>query len=143
MKRFAPLLISLLLAAGIARADVSDMNLDIANPMTVVIRHSMQQRVSRLEKFFEPGVIGQARDGTIVVRDSSRLQKLATRQIVEKLMDAENSDRKELIAAVAVAHKRTDALDEVRLAMTKHWQKKMRPGWWYQDERGQWLQKQP
>jgi uncharacterized protein YdbL (DUF1318 family) len=125
-----------------AHADVSNVNLDVNNPMTVVIKHSMQQRVSRLVKFYEPGVIGQARDGNIVIHDSSRLTKLATRQIVEKLIDAENSDRKELIAAIAVANKRAEALEEIRLAMARHWVQSMKPGWWYQDDSGAWVRKQ-
>lgn len=139
------LLLSGLMLMGTAYAaapvDPAKVNLDIANPMTVTIHHSMQQRVSRLVKFYEPGVIGMLKNGNLGIRDESRLGKLATRQIVEKLIDAENSDRQALIASVAHAHDRRDAVDEFRLLMAKKWAKELKPGWWYQDEQGTWIQK--
>lgn len=138
-------LLSALFIVGAANAtppaDTGKVNLDIANPMTVTIHHSMQQRVSRLVKFYEPGVIGMLKNGNLGVRDESRLGKIATRQIVEKLIDADNSDRQALIASVAKAHDRLDAIDEFRKLMTKKWAKEMKPGWWYQDEEGNWIQK--
>ncbi|HMX16324.1 MAG TPA: DUF1318 domain-containing protein [Rhodocyclaceae bacterium] len=137
-------LVTLLAALALslpAAAETTAPNLDIANPLTVTIRHSMQQRLSRLVKFLDPGVIGQLKNGDLGVRDNSRLGKLATRQIVEKLIDAENSDRQALIAAIAYAHNRKDAVDEFRRLMAAKWAKEMQSGWWFQDEQGNWIQK--
>lgn len=139
MRKIIPLLALLLsLSAG---ATESPVNLDIANPMTVTIHHSMQQRVSRLVRFYEPGVIGLLNNGNLGIRDASRLQKIATRQIVEKLIDADNSDRQALIAAVAVAHNGRDKVDQFRGLMTRKWAQELKSGWWYQDEQGNWIQK--
>lgn len=135
------LLSALLLSLGAWAADPAPINLNINNPMTVTIRHSMEQRVSRLIKFYEPGVIGMLKNGDIGIRDPSRLQKIATRQIVEKLIDAENSDRQALIAAVAMANDRRNAIDEFRSLMAKKWAAETKSGWWYQDEQGNWIQK--
>ena len=137
-------LVTLLAALALslpAAAETTAPNLDIANPLTVTIRHSMQQRLSRLVKFLDPGVIGQLKNGDLGVRDNSRLGKLATRQIVEKLIDAENSDRQALIAAIAYAHNRKDAVDEFRRLMAAKWAQEMQSGWWFQDEQGNWIQK--
>ena len=139
MKTIAAL--AALLLSLSAAAENAAPNLDIANPLTVTIHHSIQQRHSRLVKFLEPGVIGLQRNGDLGVRDHSRLGKVATRQIVEKLLDAENSDRQALIAAVAYAHNRKEAIEEFRRLMAAKWAKEMKPGWWLQDENGTWFQK--
>lgn len=140
MKNFLSLTAALLLAFSAAAAEPA-VNLDIANPMTVTVHHSMQQRVSRLVKFYEPGVIGLLSNGNLGVRDASRLQKIATRQIVEKLIDADNSDRQALIAAIAVANNGRDRVDHFRQLMAKKWAAELQSGWWYQDEQGNWIQK--
>lgn len=143
MKRYCLGLLSaaLFASSGLA-APPGKVNLDIANPMTVTIHHSMQQRVSRLVKFYEPGVIGMLKNGDLGIHDNSRLGKIATRQIVEKLIDAENNDRQALIAAVAVANAGRDAaIDEFRTLMTQKWIGEMQSGWWYQDGQGNWIQK--
>jgi uncharacterized protein YdbL (DUF1318 family) len=139
MRKIIPLL-ALLLSLSASAAE-PPVNLDIANPMTVTIHHSMQQRVSRLVRFYEPGVIGLLNNGNLGIRDASRLQKIATRQIVEKLIDADNSDRQALIAAIAVANNGRDKVDQFRALMTKKWAQELKSGWWYQDEQGNWIQK--
>lgn len=138
-KRLA-LLLAMLLAFSASAAEPA-INLDIANPMTVTIHHSMQQRVSRLVKFYEPGVIGLLNNGNLGIHDASRLQKIATRQIVEKLIDADNNDRQAMIAAVAVAHNGRDRIEEFRGLMTRKWRQELQSGWWYQDDQGNWIQK--
>lgn len=142
MKKPLALIAALLLStAAFAGADISDVKLDVNDPMSVVIKHSMQQRVSRLVKFYEPGVIGLANNGDVAIAAPERLGKIATRQIVEKLLDAENSDRLALIAALAKHANRNDAIPEIRAAMTKRWAAEMKSGWMIQDEKGNWVKK--
>ncbi|MDK9724612.1 MAG: YdbL family protein [Sterolibacteriaceae bacterium MAG5] len=142
MKKPLALIAALLLStAAFAGADISDVKLDVNDPMSVVIKHSMQQRVSRLVKFYEPGVIGLANNGDVAIAAPERLGKIATRQIVEKLLDAENSDRLALIAALAKHANRNDAIPEIRAAMTKRWAAEMKSGWMIQDEKGVWNKK--
>lgn len=127
--------------AALAAADISDVKLEVNDPMSVVIKHSMMQRFSRLVKFYEPGVIGLANNGDVAVSAPERLGKIATRQIVEKLIDAENSDRMALIAALAKHANRNDAIPEIRAAMAKRWAAEMKSGWMLQDEQGNWFKK--
>lgn len=142
MKKPLALIAALLFStAAFAAADISDVKLDANDPMSVVIKHSMQQRVSRLVKFYEPGVIGLANNGDVAIAAPERLGKVATRQIVEKLLDAENSDRLALIAAIAKHADRNDAIPEIRAAMTKRWAAEMKSGWMIQDEKGVWNKK--
>lgn len=137
--RLCILAAALMISCGALAADA--MRYDINDPMTVVIKHSMQQRMSRLVKFYEPGVIGLANNGDIAIADHSRLGKLATRQIVDKLIDAENSDRQAFIAAIAMANRRKDATAEVRAGMRLRWAAEMKPGWMVQDDAGNWAKK--
>jgi len=141
MKRLCSLAVALTISCGAFAADA--IRYDINDPMTVVIHHSMKQRESRLVKFYEPRVIGLAKDGNLAIADSSQLGKIATRQIVEKLIDAENSDRMAYIAAVASANKRKDeaGVAAVRAGMRQRWAAEMKSGWMLQDDNGNWAPK--
>jgi hypothetical protein len=134
---FAVLLFAL--AHPLLAAD--DINIDISNPMTTVVKHAMQQRVSRLVKFYQAGIIGLKNNGDIAIREGSRELNLPQRQIAEKLIDLENSERMALIAAIAKAHKRDDAMPEIRSRLAQRWMNELKPGYWYQDNQGNWAQK--
>ena len=141
MKKTLVLAAGLLLSLGaLANEDITGINIDIANPMTIVIKHAKQQRFSRLVRFYEPGIVGQLKNGDLAVRDGSRLT-LVQRQTAEKLIDADNSDRQALIASVAQAYKREDAIPAIRAALAKRWADEMKSGWWLQDEQGNWIKK--
>lgn len=140
MKRLTLVLVACLtLLGGVVSAE--PINLEIGTPPVIIIRHSMTQRQSRLERFYRIGVIGLGNDGMLQVRDSSGL-KLAQRQIAEKLVDHENNDRESLITAIAEAHEGKQARrDEVRAVLLKRWQSEFKSGWWIQDAQGHWFQK--
>jgi hypothetical protein len=139
-KRLCTLAAALMISCGAFAADA--IRYEANDPMTVVIKHSMQQRMSRLVKFYEPGVIGLANNGDVAISDASRLGKIATRQIVEKLIDAENSDRQAFIAAIAKANRRgNEAMAEVRAGMRHRWAAEMKSGWMLQDDQGNWAKK--
>lgn len=142
MKRLFALAAALLFSCGAALA-ADAIRYDINDPMTVVIKHSMLQRTSRLVKFYEPGVIGLAKNGDLAIADASRLGKIATRQIVEKLIDADNSDRQAYIAAIARANGRKDdaGIAEVRAGLRQRWAAEMKSGWMVQDDKGNWAKK--
>lgn len=140
MKRTAlTLLACLILPMETARAE--PINLDIATPPAIVIRHSMTQRQSRLVRFYEAGIIGLRSDGMLEVRDSSHL-KLVQRQIAEKLVDHENNDRKGLAYAIAHDHEgKVARVDEIRAGLATRWQAQFKSGWWLQDAQGNWTKK--
>lgn len=139
--RLCTLAAALMISCGALAADA--IRYEINNPMTVVIKHSMQQRMSRLVKFYEPGVIGLGNNGDVAISDPTRLGKIATRQIVEKLLDAENSDRQAYIAAIAQANGRKDAagVAEVRAGLRQRWAAETKSGWMVQDDQGNWTKK--
>jgi len=116
------------------------INLDIGTPPVVIVKHSLAQRYSRLVRFYEAGVIGLGDDGLIYIRDGSRLT-LVQRQIAEKLIDAENSERKTLIFAIADGNGRRNDQPEVWTAMIQLWKSQFKSGWWVRDAQGNWNKK--
>lgn len=140
MKRFALMLLACL-ALPVEAVRAEPINLDIATPPVIVIRHSMVQRQSRLVRLYEAGIIGLRSDGMLAVRDSSHL-KLLQRQIAEKLVDHENNDRKGLAYAIAYNHEGKAArVDEIRAGLATQWQAQFKSGWWLQDAQGNWTKK--
>lgn len=129
---------ALALCAGFARAE--PINIDINTPPTVVVKHAMEQRTSRLIRFYDAGIIGLANDGNVAVRDDSKL-KLVQRQIAGKLVDAENEDRKWLAFAIADSNHKPEAQAEVRTALVKRWREQWKSGWYMQDDQGNWAKK--
>lgn len=128
---------ALALAAGTARAE---LKIDISTPPVIVVKHAMEQRTSRLVRFYEPGILGLAKNGDIAVRDGSRMT-LVQRQTAEKLIDAENSDRKALVYAIATGNHQPDAMDAVRTGLIKQWREHWKSGWYLQDDAGNWIKK--
>ena len=116
------------------------INLDIGTPSVVVVKHSLAQRTSRLVRFYEAGEIGLGQDGFIYLRDGVKMN-LMKRQIAEKLIDAENEERKALIQALADSNGRRDAEPEVWELMRERWHKQWKSGWWLRDDDGKWSRK--
>lgn len=129
-----------LVAFALTASAAEPINLDINTPPTVIVKHAMVQRTSRLERFYNAGIIGLKSDGNIAVRDASNL-KLVQRQIAEKLVDAENEDRKWLTVAIADSNHQPQAKDEVRAQLVKRWRDEMKSGWYIQDDQGNWGKK--
>ena len=75
------------------------------------------------------------------IRDYSKLSNLTLRQSAEKLVDQENPDRMSLIYAIAEAHGGKEQIPVVQELMIKRYRDQVKPGWWIQDEKGNWIQK--
>ncbi|NJD34406.1 MAG: DUF1318 domain-containing protein [Betaproteobacteria bacterium] len=116
------------------------INLDIGTPPVIVVKHSLAQRTSRLVRFYEAGEIGLGDDGLIYLRDGTKMS-LAKRQIAEKLIDAENPERRALIQALADSNHRRDAEAEIWELMRERWHKQWKSGWWLRDAEGKWSRK--
>lgn len=126
--------------ASPAYAADADINLDIQTPPTAITRHAMAQRHSRLVRFYESGEIGLAADGLLYIRPDVTMN-VAKRQIAEKLLDAENAERKTLVFVIADGNGRRDAQAEVWTKMRERWYSQFKSGWWVRNAQGVWSQK--
>ena len=144
MKRLALLLACL--ALPVSAADPAKdsapaaINLDIGTPPVVITKHSIAQRSSRLIRFYEAGEIGLGSDGLIYLRDGVKF-KLVKQQIAEKLIDAENAERKTLVFAIADGNGQRDAQPKVWEMMRARWHQQWKSGWWLRDAKGKWSRK--
>jgi hypothetical protein len=144
MKPFLLLLACLALPVAAAEPAMDTakpaINLDIGTPPVVITKHSIAQRSSRLIRFYEAGEIGLGHDGLIYLRDGVKLS-LAKRQIAEKLIDLENTERKTLVFTIADGNGRRDAQPEVWEMMRSRWNQQWKSGWWLRNAEGKWNRK--
>jgi hypothetical protein len=144
MKRLALLLACLALPVAAAEpardAAPPAINLDIGTPPVVITKHALAQRTSRLVRFYEAGEIGLGSDGLIYLRDGVKFN-LVKQQIAEKLIDAENAERKTLVFAIADGNGQRDAQPKVWEMMRERWHQQWKSGWWLRDAEGKWSRK--
>ena len=126
--------------AGAAEATLPPINLDIGTPPVVVVKHALAQRTSRLVRFYEAGEIGLGQDGLIYLREGAKM-KLVKQQIAEKLIDAENQERRALIQALADSNGRRNDEAAVWELQRARWLQQWKSGWWLRDASGAWSRK--
>ena len=130
--------LDLLIPAANAQASA---NLDISSPEIRAVTGSMQQRFGQLEKYFASGVVGLTADGLIEVRDQNAAP-LAERAVVKRLVAEDNADRKTLYAEIAKANGHPEWEADIRKTFARRWvERGAKPGWYYQDAGGGWVQK--
>ncbi|KGM55514.1 hypothetical protein N800_14505 [Lysobacter daejeonensis GH1-9] len=128
-----------LVGIGAARAQ-SAPDITIKTPAIQAIQARMASRFdAQLRAGFDAGALGFAGDGTIVVRDASKLA-LKDRVAVNQAVADDNRDRKAVYREVAVANGHAEWEGQIRDVFARQWIESARPGWWYQSG-GAWKQK--
>lgn len=133
--------VDLLSVIGIGTAHAqSQPDITIKTPAIQAIQARMAQRFdAQLRTGFDAGALGFAADGTIVVRDASKLA-LKDRVAVNQAVADDNRDRKAVYREVAVANGHPEWEGQIREVFAKQWVASARAGWWYQSG-GAWKQK--
>ena len=127
-----------LVGVGAAHAQTPDIT--IRTPAIQAIQARMAARFdSQLRAGFDAGALGFAADGTLVVRDASKLP-LKDRVAVNTAVADDNRDRKAVYREVAVANGHPEWEDRIRDVFARQWIDSARPGWWYESG-GSWKQK--
>ncbi|MEG3192233.1 YdbL family protein [Lysobacter sp. D1-1-M9] len=128
-----------LVGIGSAHAQ-SRPDITIRTPAIQAIQARMAARFdSQLRAGFDAGALGFAADGTIVVRDASKLA-LKDRVAVNQAVADDNRDRRAVYREVAVANGHPEWESQIRDVFARQWIASARPGWWYQSG-GSWQQK--
>jgi len=134
--RFDPFV---LLGIGSAHAQ-SSPDITIRTPAIQAIQSRMESRFnSVLRPHFDSGALGFAGDGTIVVRDASKLA-IRDRVAVNAAVADDNRDRNAVYREIAVANGHPEWEPQIRQVFARQWIASARPGWWYQ-QGGSWKQK--
>lgn len=104
-----------------------------AAPTTAqTIQKNMKQRQGTINALLAKGVVGEANTGFLAVRGTLSEEE-------QKLVDAENQDRKTVYEAIAKQQKATAAQVGVRRA--RQIAQRAAKGTWLQDEKDNWSQK--
>ena len=115
-------------------------DITIKTPAIQAIQARMASRFdAQLRAGFDAGALGFAGDGTIVVRDASKLA-LKDRVAVNQAVADDNRDRKAVYREVAVANGHPEWESQIRDVFARQWIESARAGWWYQSG-GAWKQK--
>jgi uncharacterized protein YdbL (DUF1318 family) len=133
--------VDLLSLVGIGTAHAqAQPDITIKTPAIQAIQARMASRFdAQLRAGFDAGALGFAGDGTIVVRDASKLA-LKDRVAVNQAVADDNRDRKAVYREVAVANGHPEWEGQIREVFARQWVASARPGWWYQSG-GAWKQK--
>jgi uncharacterized protein YdbL (DUF1318 family) len=125
--------ISLFITPAHAEANLSVDSADIRR-----IRASMRNRFSSLKRFYQQGIIGIKFDGLLTTRGNVALKD---RNKVNKLIQAENTDRINLYHAIAKANDHPEWFNQIKATFALSWVDNAQSGWWYQASNGHWKQK--
>lgn len=125
---------------GIGSAQAQSPDITIKTPAIQAIQARMASRFdSVLRAGFDAGALGFAADGTIVVRDASKLE-LRDRVRIQQAVAEDNRDRNAVYREVAVANGHPEWESQIRQVFARQWIDSARSGWWYQSGGG-WKQK--
>lgn len=128
-----------LVGIGTANAQ-SQPDITIKTPAIQAIQARMAARFDAdLRAGFDAGALGFASDGSIVVRDASKLA-LKDRVAVNQAVADDNRDRKAVYREVAVANGHPEWESQIREVFARQWVASARTGWWYQSG-ASWKQK--
>ncbi|KGM52410.1 hypothetical protein N792_04785 [Lysobacter concretionis Ko07 = DSM 16239] len=125
---------------GIGSAHAQSPDISIKTPAIQAIQSRMAARFnSTLRAGFDAGALGFASDGTIVVRDASKLA-LKDRAQIQQAVAEDNRDRNAVYREVAVANGHPEWESQIREVFAKQWIASAHSGWWYQSG-SSWKQK--
>ena len=122
-----------------AQAQQADIDIDAPAVNAIKLRMAQRQQNS-LQSYFGNGAIGSSNDGLVQVRDRSAVS-LQQRRELERLVADENRDRQAVYREIAVANGHPDWEAQIRATFARRWISNAKPGWYYQDEEDNWVQK--
>lgn len=127
---------------GIGTAQAQDQpDITIKTPAIQAIQSRMASRFdSQLRSHFDSGALGFANDGTISVRDASKIP-LPERVGVNQAVAEQGRDAKAVYREIAVANNHPEWEQQIRAVFARQWIDSARGGWWVQDAGGGWKQK--
>ena len=119
---------------------VQQADVDISTPEIRAIRQAMKARNDQLRPYLDAGHIGIGLDGFLKVRTTDGLG-LRERAEVNRLVNAENDDRRRLYEEIAQANNFPEKVDEVQEIFARTWREKAQPGWYLEQPGSGWKKK--
>ena len=115
--------------------------IDVSTPAIRNIRKSMRENFQQLRPFYVRGSVGENNKGFVEIRDTSSLN-VKEKAEVTRLVEQINKDRTSLYAEIVRTNKlESSSLQKVQGIFANSWRKKSQPGWWIQNDDGDWEKK--
>jgi len=128
-------------AIGATAAHAAAVDVNVSTPAIRALKASMAARFPQLQPLYGKGAVGETNNGLVVVRDTGALS-LKEKADVNRLVSEENRDRTALYAEIIKANNiDMGQLPEVQKIFANSWRGKSAPGWWIQQDNGQWAKK--
>ncbi|MGA8752433.1 DUF1318 domain-containing protein [Candidatus Deferrimicrobium sp.] len=113
----------------------------VSNAAIRGLKEQIGRRHQELLPFYQQSQVGITRDGFLEVRGTSGLG-LPQVAVLKKLVDADNSARRQLYEEVAkTLNLKSEQVSQVRKIFAKQWRDKALAGWAVQADDGQWGRK--
>lgn len=113
-------------------------DLSVNTPEIRALRTSMHARFSALKPYYSKGLVGIKHDGYIIKKGNVPLKE---RNKLNKLIAAENVDRKNLYQTIANANGHPEWFEQIKSTFATRWVSNAQSGWWFQGSNGTWAQK--
>lgn len=115
-------------------------DINVSTPEIRALREAMKQRAEALFPYLDGGQVGLSKDGLLKIRTTDGLD-LRARSEVNRLVSAENDDRKRLYTEIAQANGFPDQVDEIRAIFADSWREQAAKGWQLENPDGSWSAK--
>ena len=115
-------------------------DINVSTPEIRAIREAMKERSGQIFPYLDSGHVGIGLDGLVKVRSADGLG-LKQRADIQRLVDAENQDRRRLYLEIARANGFPDKVDEVQAIFADSWRDKAAGGWYLEQGGEGWKQK--
>jgi uncharacterized protein YdbL (DUF1318 family) len=126
---------------GAPAAHAAAVDVNVSTPAIRALKASMANRFPQLQPLYAKGALGETNNGLVAVRDTGALS-LKERADATRLVDEENRDRTALYTEIVKANNLgMNTLPEVQRIFANSWRGKSAPGWWIQQDNGQWAKK--
>jgi len=116
------------------------INLEISSPTSIALQTKMTERHKKLKKYYNNGAIGLTNNGFIMLHSPMKVA-LKKRNHVNKLVEAENKNRLQLYAEIALINGHPEWVENIRTIFASRWIKRALRGWRYQNSQGEWQRK--
>jgi uncharacterized protein len=128
------------IALGPTEAEAA-VDVNVSTPAIRGLKSSMASRFPQLQPLYGKGAIGETNNGYLAIRDASALS-LKDRADLSRLVEQENGDRRALYTEIIRANNLAmNTLPEVERLFANSWRDKSSPGWWIQQDNGEWAKK--
>lgn len=125
----------------IGQAYAQDADINVSNPAIRALKESIRVRSDAIKPYMDRGNIGIAQDGMLAIRSTDGLS-LKERADTQQLVAAENRDREALYGEIAKANNiAKESIPRIKTIFAQSWIDQARPGWWIQDNQGNWKKK--